>query len=366
LTVGCPPPDPAPAEALGVRLLAWYDRHGRKDLPWQRERTPYRVWVSEVMLQQTRVETVIAYFERFVARFPDVASLARADLDEVLRLWSGLGYYARAGHLHRAARRVVADHAGTLPESLEALQALPGVGRSTAGAILALARGERHPILDGNVKRVLARYHRLAGWPGAPRVAARLWALAEAHTPVCRVADYTQAIMDLGATVCRRRRPACAACPVAEGCAAHRAGEADRYPEPRPARALPVRATVLVLARDLAGAVLLERRPAHGVWAGLWTLPECAPGEAPRDWCVRQLGTAPRVVRPWPPLRHTFSHFHLDITPVALEVESPAPAVLEQDASVWYKPGDTPPGGLAAPVTRLLERLAATPLGDDP
>ncbi|HKL64205.1 MAG TPA: A/G-specific adenine glycosylase, partial [Woeseiaceae bacterium] len=191
------------------RLLAWYDRHGRHDLPWQRDPVPYRVWVSEIMLQQTRVTTVIPYFERFVERFPTVEDLAAAPADDVLALWSGLGYYARARNLHRAAGRIVAEHGGEFPCHREALESLPGIGRSTAGAILALSFGERHPILDGNAKRVLARYHAVDGWPGRTAVAKELWELAERHTPSQRVADYTQAIMDLGATLCTRGRPAC-------------------------------------------------------------------------------------------------------------------------------------------------------------
>jgi A/G-specific adenine glycosylase len=358
-------PHAASAGGFAERLLAWYDREGRKDLPWQRDRTPYRVWVSEVMLQQTRVGTVIPYFERFVARFPDVAALAAAPLDQVLGLWSGLGYYARARHLHRAAGQVTARHQGELPEAPEVLAALPGIGRSTAGAVLALARDQRRPILDGNVKRVLARYHRVAGWPGAGPAQRTLWTLAEAHTPANRVADYTQAIMDLGATVCVRRRPACGRCPVAGGCAARAAGEADRYPEPRPARVLPVRATRFVIARDRAGAVLLERRPPAGVWASLWAFPECTPEAPLADWCRRRLGAAPARTVEWPAFRHTFSHFHLDVSPVLVELEDPAVAVLEGRETVWYKPGDAAPGGLAAPVSALLERLAAQQEGED-
>ncbi|MCU0935426.1 MAG: A/G-specific adenine glycosylase [Gammaproteobacteria bacterium] len=358
-------PHAASAGGFAEDLLAWYDREGRKDLPWQRDRTPYRVWVSEVMLQQTRVGTVIPYFERFVARFPDVAALAAAPLDEVLALWSGLGYYARARHLHRAAAQVMAQHQGELPENPEVLAVLPGIGRSTAGAVLALARDQRRPILDGNVKRVLARYHRVPGWPGAGPAQRTLWTLAEAHTPANRVADYTQAIMDLGATVCVRRRPACGRCPVAGGCAARAAGEADRYPEPRPARVLPVRATRFVIARDRAGAVLLERRPPAGVWASLWAFPECTPEAPLADWCRRRLGAAPARTVEWPAFRHTFSHFHLDVSPVLVELEDPAVAVLEGRETVWYKPGDAAPGGLAAPVSALLERLAAQQEGED-
>jgi A/G-specific adenine glycosylase len=346
------------------RLLAWHDRAGRRDLPWQRERTPYRVWVSEVMLQQTRVETVVPYFERFLARFPDVGALADAPLDEVLRLWSGLGYYARARNLHRAAGAVRERHGGEFPTGIEAVAALPGVGRSTAGAILALALGQRHPILDGNVKRVLARYHAVPGWPGEARVARQLWTLADRHTPGARVADYTQAVMDLGAIVCTRARPRCAECPVRSGCRAEAEGRVASLPAPRPARDLPVRQALFILARRPSGEVLLERRPPQGVWGGLWSLPECPAGADPAAWSIARLGVPPRAVERWPTLRHTFSHFHLDITPVLAPVEDPAPTVLEGDATFWYQPGTALPGGLAAPVARLLDRLEPKPDGD--
>ncbi|HET7674262.1 MAG TPA: A/G-specific adenine glycosylase, partial [Gammaproteobacteria bacterium] len=220
-------------DAFSTRLLAWFDCHGRHDLPWQRNPTPYRVWVSEIMLQQTQVSAVIPYFERFTARFPDLPALAAAPLDEVLALWAGLGYYARARNLHRAAQIVCADHGGKLPRDIDALTALPGIGRSTAGAILALSRDERHPILDGNVKRVLARYHGIEGWPGDAAVAARLWACAEEHTPPENCARYTQAIMDLGATVCTRHKPLCALCPQRMECAASREGRQSELPAPR-------------------------------------------------------------------------------------------------------------------------------------
>jgi A/G-specific adenine glycosylase len=205
---------------FATALLEWFETDGRKDLPWQRDPTPYRVWVSEIMLQQTQVATVVPYFEAFMRRFPDVRSLASAPLDEVLHLWSGLGYYARARNLQRAAQAIVARHGGGFPAAIEQVMDLPGIGRSTAGAILALSRGERHPILDGNVKRVLARCFGVEGYPGAPAVGRKLWALAEACTPDARAAEYTQAIMDLGATVCTRARPACLLCPVSAGCVA--------------------------------------------------------------------------------------------------------------------------------------------------
>ena len=243
------------------QLLHWYDRHGRQNLPWHRGRNPYLVWVSEIMLQQTQVGTVIPYFERFIARFPDVQSLAEAPLDAVLEHWSGLGYYARARNLHKAALQIIADHGGEFPQDQEALQNLPGIGRSTAAAILAQAFEIPAAILDGNVKRVLARYYAIAGWPGRSDVLKRLWVAAEAHTPETRVQAYTQAIMDLGALVCTRRNPACERCPVVDGCAAFAADTQHLYPAPKPRKPLPERSTWALLIEDKQGRLLLERRP---------------------------------------------------------------------------------------------------------
>ncbi len=337
-------------------LVAWHRRHGRHDLPWQRDADPYRVWVSEIMLQQTQVATVIGYFERFMDAFPDIPALAAAPVDEVLHLWSGLGYYARARNLHRAAQHLVADHRGWLPDDLDALRALPGIGRSTAGAILALAHGQRQPILDGNVRRVLARYHAVEGWPGRPAVERRLWALADAHTPSRQVATYTQAIMDLGATVCTRRQPRCDACPLAAGCAALRASRIGELPSPRPRRARPTRATAMLVAARDDGAVLLERRPAKGVWGGLWSLPEFDPAQSPAD-VARALGLAPCAeASALAPLRHAFTHFELAISPHLLRVAAGGVADAGGDR-VWYKPGHSQPLGLPAPVSRLLYGL---------
>lgn len=257
---------------FAARVLEWYSACGRKALPWQANRTPYRVWVSEIMLQQTQVATVIPYYRRFVDAFPDVAALAGAGLDDVLRHWSGLGYYARARNLHRAARAVVEQHGGRFPERVEDAVALPGIGRSTAGAILSLACGQRHPILDGNVKRVLARYHAVEGWPGKSSVSSELWAHAECHTPHESVAEYNQAMMDLGATVCTRT-PDCDACPVRGDCRARNLGLQRRYPGRREKRAKPRRRTHMALAL-FDGAVYLEKREASGIWGGLWSLPE--------------------------------------------------------------------------------------------
>ncbi len=351
-------------EPIAPRLLAWHRRHGRHDLPWQRPATPYRVWVSEVMLQQTRVATVIPYFEAFMARFPDPAALAAAPEDEVLHLWSGLGYYARARNLRRAAREVVALHGGELPRDREALTALPGIGASTAGAILALALGERHPILDGNARRVLARHFAVPGWPGRSAVARRLWALAEAETPEREVAAYTQAIMDLGATLCTPRNPGCPRCPLAATCAARAAGAQDRLPEGRPRRALPERSTRLVMLRTPGREVLLERRPPAGVWGGLWCFPEAADDGI--ELAARMgLRTGPAVA--WAPVRHAFTHFRLTLTPLLVPVEETPTGVLDGARYLWYNLDQPGRRGLAAPTRKLLERLrAGEGLDDDP
>ncbi len=343
------------ADALAPRLLAWFDTHGRHHLPWQRDPTPYGVWVSEIMLQQTQVATVIPYYERFMARFPDIASLAAAELDTVLAHWSGLGYYARARNLHRAARLVHEHHGGHFPEDIRQVQALPGIGRSTAGAILSLALGQHHPILDGNCKRVLARHFAVAGWPGQSAVLKRLWSHAESHTPAIRCADFNQAMMDLGATLCTRSRPNCTACPLVDTCQAHRAGRETEYPGRKPAKPLPERHTVMLLLQDEAGRILLQRRPPAGLWGGLLSLPELpADGDivhtARETWGI-QLETVAR----WQPLQHTFSHYRLNITPVHARLL--ACHTLHDDAWLWHPPEDTAPGGLPTPVTLLLQRL---------
>ncbi len=344
---------------FATRVLAWYDRHGRHDLPWQADPTPYRVWVSEIMLQQTRVETVVSYYQRFLQRFPDVQALAAAPLDEVLHLWSGLGYYARARNLHAAAVRLCAAHGGHFPQDIDALVALPGIGRSTAGAILSLACGQRHPILDGNVKRVLARFHAVEGWPGRTAVLKRLWALAERHTPRERVADYTQAMMDLGATLCTRGTPDCDACPLNADCAALAQGRPQAYPAPRPKRALPVREVYMLLLVNGEGEVWLQQRPPSGVWGGLWSLPEFDGPDALLDWCGRFTGRAVEA-RELPALRHTFSHFRLDIRPRLVRLENPAFSVMEGEGCVWYNSRQPQSLGLAAPVRRLLDSLEHT------
>jgi A/G-specific adenine glycosylase len=352
------PVEPARAAEFAARLLAWFEHDGRKDLPWQRDPTPYRVWVSEIMLQQTQVSTVIPYFEAFTARFPDVASLAAAPMDEVLHLWSGLGYYARARHLQRAAKTIVARHAGRFPEALEDVMALPGIGRSTAGAILALSRGERHPILDGNVKRVLTRQFGVGGYPGDPRIEQRLWSLAEACTPPARVADYTQAIMDLGATVCTRTKPACLLCPVAAGCVALREGRQAELPSPRPRSHRPRREAWVVIAVRAGGELLLERRAPQGIWGGLLGLPEFPTREHALQWTHERLAGA-QAVESAEPLRHAFSHFELEMRPLVVRCTDGAAGLRDDDRYLWYDPRDPPRLGLPKPVATLIRAVAA-------
>jgi len=342
--------------AFAPALLRWWDRHGRKDLPWQRNPTPYRVWVSEIMLQQTQVATVERYYDRFVDTFPNVEALGNAALDHVLHLWSGLGYYARGRNLHRAAVIIRDQFGGELPIGMEDLESLPGIGRSTAGAILALSANQSHPILDGNVRRVLARHFLVEGWPGQAAINRELWMLAEACTPTKRPGNYAQAIMDLGASVCTRRNPACHDCPVSGRCAAHRAGRIAEIPAPRPRRERPRREVVLVMViRD--GAVLLQKRPSHGVWGGLWSFPEAGEVSGVAEWCETQVGISPDRIEVRPAVRHSFTHFDLDMTPVEAHISEPPGRVAETDDWLWFKLHRPAAVGLAAPVSRLLASL---------
>ncbi len=346
------------AGTFARRLLAWFARAGRHDLPWQRKRTRYSVWVSEIMLQQTQVATVIPYFERFMARFPDVGTLAAAPIDEVLHLWSGLGYYARARNLHRAARSLRDRHRGEVPDQIAALVELPGIGRSTAAAILALACDVRHPILDGNVKRVLARWFGVAGHPASPKVVSELWSLSDAVTPADHAADYTQAIMDLGATVCRLRNPDCDHCPVRAGCVARASGRTAELPATRPARVRPQRQVVWLVLRA-GDAVLLARRPPRGVWGGLWGFPEFPTRRLATGAVRRRAGPGPVRLEPLGLIRHAFTHFELEIEPLLYELDAGQGRAVPAAGETWYNLGDPPRVGLAAPVSALVARFAA-------
>jgi A/G-specific adenine glycosylase len=335
------------------RLVRWQTRHGRHDLPWQRTRDPYRIWLSEVMLQQTQVATVVPYFRRFLARFPDVKSLAKASLDDVLTLWSGLGYYTRARHLHAAAQAVVAEHRGRFPRTREALASLPGLGRSSAAAVAVFAFGEREAILDGNVKRVLARHFAVRGFPGDKRVEKRLWALAESELPAKNVETYTQALMDLGAGVCSRKRPACTKCPVNGTCKGYASGKAEAYPAPRPRKTRPRKSTSMLLCLR-QGEVLLEKRPATGVWGGLWCFPEVDP-VSEKVAGTKKLST----------LRHEFTHFTLDITPVVRFLEPASPHVAEP-GQVWLPLEEAIGAAVPAPVRKLLAMIGSGGLLGEP
>ena len=343
-------------EQFSSAVLEWYDRNGRHDLPWQQDINPYRVWVSEIMLQQTQVSTVLNYFDRFMAALPTVQALAEAPEDEVLHLWTGLGYYTRARNLQKTAKIVMAEHGGEFPHNVEKLVELPGIGLSTAGAIASISMGLRAPILDGNVKRVLARYTAQEGYPGEPKVAKALWATAERLTPQTRVNHYTQAMMDLGATLCTRSKPSCLLCPLEKSCEAHMLGLEIRYPVPKPRKAVPQRATLMPLLTNREGAILLYRRPSSGLWGGLWSLPQLDDlsdlEHLADQHALHLLGR-----RQLPALTHTFSHFQLAIDPWLVQVEQTAHHVAEADW-LWYNLATPPRLGLAAPVKKLLQHAA--------
>ncbi len=387
-------------EDFADAIIDWHKTHGRHDLPWQSDPSPYRVWVSEIMLQQTRVGTVIPYFQRFMARFPDIESLAHADIDRVLHLWTGLGYYARARNLHKAARTIMAEHGGRLPATVEELESLSGIGRSTAGAVLCLGHGRPAPILDGNVKRVLARCFAVEGYPGDSKTRAELWALAERLLPQnaaenrpgggCgRAAAYTQGMMDLGATLCTRANPDCPRCPLRRRCLARQRGEIDRHPGKKAAKALPLRSVAMFILQNDDGRVLLEKRPPSGVWGSLYSLPQ-ADLPQPRSQSQPRAkiaaspasgaaGSSRKPAAPPPPgpaiglryhdeppvelpgIKHSFTHFQLDIVPILYRVGGADTILAESDRWLWYAIDNPAEVGLAAPVRKLLASLAPSP-----
>lgn len=340
---------------FSATVLRWFDQHGRKHLPWQQEKSAYNTWISEIMLQQTQVATVIPYYQRFMTRFPTVKSLAEAPIDEVLHHWTGLGYYARARNLHKAAHMVVREFCGQFPQDPALLEQLPGVGRSTAAAISSIAFGTQAAILDGNVKRVLARYLAIEGWTGSTAVQNNLWDAAESFTPTSRNGDYTQAMMDLGATLCTRSKPACEKCPLVESCKAYAENRVTELPTPRPKKTQPVKQTHMLVIRD-GDNFLLQQRPPTGIWGGLWSFPETPDlRDLDPEW---RLDSAKAEVLA--PFRHTFSHYHLDITPVIIEKNQlDLSHVMEARPTLWYNTEQPQEIGLAAPVKALLKTLGS-------
>ena len=333
-------------------IAAWQREHGRHDLPWQNTRDPYAIWVSEIMLQQTQVATVIPYYERFMSSFPDVGALARAPLDDVLAHWSGLGYYSRARNLHRAARVICDAHRGRFPSTFEGIAALPGIGRSTAAAIMVFAHGARLAILDGNVKRVLSRACGIAGYPGDTPVADALWRAAERLLPRARIEAYTQGLMDLGATLCLQRKPRCEVCPVSTGCVALREDRIEALPAPRPRKSLPHRRTVMLILQN-SGELLLEKRPAPGIWGGLWCFPEIEAAENAAHACMARFGARVGPVERLPDIEHGFTHFRLTISPHRLHVSSVIPRAGEAEQR-WIRIDKVQEAAIPAPVRRIL------------
>ncbi len=347
--------------AFAARLVAWQKQHGRHGLPWQVS-DPYRVWLSEIMLQQTQVSTVLGYYARFLERFPDLPALAAAPVEDVLAHWSGLGYYTRARNLHKAAQQVMAGFGGEFPARREAIETLPGIGRSTAAAIAAFAFGQRETILDGNVKRVLTRCFGVDGYPGDKKVETQLWKLAESLLPAADgdMVAYTQGLMDLGATVCTRSRPACSMCPMADACVAARDGRTAELPQRKPKKAQPERETVMLIALH-QGQVLLQRRPPSGIWGGLLSLPEFESTLAIADWLADN-GDG-ELLPAWPELRHVFTHFRLTITPQCVPLQRLAARHCAEDGQVWLPLAQALDAGVPAPVRKLLLQALRSPAG---
>lgn len=355
-----PPAKNHNVDDFATRLLAWFDVSGRHDLPWQHPRTPYRVWLSEIMLQQTQVKTVVPYFERFVAALPTLRDLAQAPLDDVLALWSGLGYYARARNLHATAKQCMALHGGELPRDVDALRALPGIGRSTAAAIASQAWNDRHAILDGNVKRVMCRYHGIESFPGLPKIEKQLWDLVDAYVaspalPTSRMADYTQAQMDLGATLCTRSDPACILCPLQDDCVALRNNRVAYLPRPRISKKTPQKYAHVLWAEDAKGRILMQRRPPTGIWASLWTLPQTDDDALARDWFETHLSGEYAAAQSLPAINHAFSHFRLQLTPLRWQGTKLRARIGDNDALRWVARDELDLLGIPAPIRKLLQ-----------
>ena len=342
-------------------LLKWFKTSGRHDLPWQKNVNPYRVWVSEIMLQQTQVKTVVPYFERFMERFPTIDSLSFASIDQVLHLWTGLGYYARARNLHKTSIIIASELDGQFPDTVDELVSLPGIGRSTAGAILALSMNKRASILDGNVKRVLARFFLVQGWPEQTKIKNQLWEIADRNTPLRNFSQYTQAIMDLGATVCKRSNPECLCCPLKSECKAYNSNQIQKYPTKKPKRLMPTKKLCMYIVKNELGEILLEQRPPEGIWGALYSFPEKLPtsreNEKPmssKNHCSQSAIPSENCLST---IRHTFSHFHLEIQPKLIKVSKNEFKLDASTHRVWYSLEKPASLGLAAPVKKLLAEL---------
>lgn len=342
-------------------VLTWYDQHGRKHLPWQQDVTPYKVWVSEIMLQQTQVTTVIPYFERFMQRFPTIEALAKAEQDEVLHLWTGLGYYARARNLHKAAQIMLENYAGEFPTEFEQVLNLPGIGRSTAGAVLSLSLGQHHAILDGNVKRVLTRFMAVEGWPGQKKVENELWDIAEDFSPEQRINNYNQVMMDLGAMVCTRSKPKCEQCPVSDKCQALEQDRVADFPYSKPKKDKPIKFAYMLLMQH-SHSLYMYQRPQTGIWGGLYSYPEFESLHQVEAY-LSQLGLAGEFEQlsfnEDAIFRHTFSHYHLDIQPILLNLTA-KPNVIAEGKDIWFNLVDEDNKiGKSAVTEKLLTNLKA-------
>ncbi len=340
---------------FATRLIAWQKVHGRHDLPWQNTRDPYAIWVSEIMLQQTQVTAVIGYYAKFMQRFPDIATLATATQEEVLQYWSGLGYYSRARNLHKAAQTIIGEHGGKFPQDFEVIQQLSGIGRSTAAAIASFAFNQVQTILDGNVKRVLARHYLVEGWPSLPKVEKQLWVLAEGLLPEQGMVAYTQGLMDLGATLCTRSKPKCALCPINSTCGAYQQNRVKEFPASKPRKVSPQKQTTMLLLLN-GNEVMLEKRPPSGIWGGLWSLPEIGMHEIAVEVAASRFALQTEAEEPLPIVNHAFTHFKLEITPQPLQLVR-KPLQANAPNTIWLPIADAIDAALPTPVRNILKSL---------
>jgi A/G-specific adenine glycosylase len=341
------------SDNFSVPLLDWFDKHGRKELPWQQNKSVYTVWISEIMLQQTQVNTVIPFFHQFILKFPTLESLAFADIEDILHQWSGLGYYSRARNLYKTAVIIKQDFQGLFPDTMNDLVKLPGIGRSTAGAILSLALNQHQPILDGNVKRILSRYFMVEGWPGSMQVINQLWGYAECITPAKRCADFNQAMMDLGSSVCSRTKPDCAQCPLNFGCSAYKENKTAFYPQPKPRKALPEKNSFFLIITTAQHEILLEKREEKGLWGSLWSFPQVSTTDELEGWLIEHQLVKNGSIAYWESFRHTFSHFNLQIKPIHIMINQPL-IPLDLSKFYWHQVANEIKLGVPAPVKKLF------------